>query len=214
MRRRPFPGGGHPDGTGRHGRGWNGRANRKGDDDDRTEPEPALPADATARRGPAAADAVAGAGTAADPAVGAEAVAGGSGGRKVVLAAGILLFLVNVAVSLKRGEPVGPNPWDGPTLEWATPSPPPPYNFAVIPAVASRHPLWEERLGEGTGHSSTRRGLLLDHGQGDGRDDAARRGARRHPCRLRRAPPGSSEGALTASPPVSHQGNRPVTGRA
>ena len=40
----------------------------------------------------------------------------------------------------------GRNPWDAPTLEWSTPSPPPPYNFAVIPIVASRHPLWEDRL--------------------------------------------------------------------
>ena len=42
--------------------------------------------------------------------------------------------------------PAGANPWDGPTLEWSVPSPPPPYNFAVIPTVASRHPLWEGRL--------------------------------------------------------------------
>ena len=59
----------------------------------------------------------------------------------------------------------GPNPWDAPTLEWATSSPPPPYNFAVIPVVASRHPLWEDRLDEGTGRSSVERGLVLDHGK-------------------------------------------------
>ena len=45
-----------------------------------------------------------------------------------------------------RGAPAGPNPWDAPTLEWSIASPPPPYNFAVIPIVASRHPLWEDRL--------------------------------------------------------------------
>ncbi|MBV9758225.1 MAG: cbb3-type cytochrome c oxidase subunit I, partial [Alphaproteobacteria bacterium] len=65
-----------------------------------------------------------------------------------LLALGILLFLVNVVVSLRRGGIAGPNPWDAPSLEWATPSPPPPYNFAVIPSVASRHPLWEKRLQE------------------------------------------------------------------
>ena len=65
-----------------------------------------------------------------------------------------------------RRRPVaGPNPWDAPTLEWATSSPPPPYNFAVIPVVASRHPLWEDRLEEGIGRSSVGRGLLLDHGK-------------------------------------------------
>jgi cytochrome c oxidase subunit 1/cytochrome c oxidase subunit I+III len=82
-----------------------------------------------------------------------------------ILALGVLLLLVNIAVSRRRGAPAGSNPWDGPTLEWTTPSPPPPYNFAVIPAAASRHPLWEERLQEGLGHSSIGRGLVLDHGK-------------------------------------------------
>jgi cytochrome c oxidase subunit I+III len=45
-------------------------------------------------------------------------------------------------------------------------SPPPPYNFATIPVVASRHPLWEDRLpGEGTGRSILRGGPLLDRGR-------------------------------------------------
>jgi len=82
-----------------------------------------------------------------------------------VLAAGILIFLANIALSRRNGRFAGPNPWDGPTLEWSTPSPPPPYNFPVIPAVASRHPLWEDRLDEGLGRSSIRRGVLLDHGK-------------------------------------------------
>jgi cytochrome c oxidase subunit I len=82
-----------------------------------------------------------------------------------ILAAGLLLLLINVLTSLKRGARAGPNPWDAPTLEWATSSPPPPYNFAVIPVVASRHPLWEDRLQEGTGRSSLERGLTLDDGK-------------------------------------------------
>jgi cytochrome c oxidase subunit I len=82
-----------------------------------------------------------------------------------VFALGVVLFIVNVIWSLLRGEEAGPNPWDGPTLEWATPSPPPPYNFAVIPTVASRHPLWEARLGEGTGRSQLDRGPVLDEGR-------------------------------------------------
>jgi cytochrome c oxidase subunit 1/cytochrome c oxidase subunit I+III len=72
------------------------------------------------------------------------------------------MLLVNVAYSLRRGKTAGPNPWDAPTLEWATSSPPPPYNFEVIPSVASRHPLWEKRLEEGAGESITERGLVLD----------------------------------------------------
>ncbi len=82
-----------------------------------------------------------------------------------ILAFGLLLFFINIFVSLRRGRLAGPNPWDAPTLEWAIPSPPPPYNFAVIPIVASRHPLWEDRLQEGTGHSSLDRGLVLDDGK-------------------------------------------------
>jgi cytochrome c oxidase subunit I len=82
-----------------------------------------------------------------------------------ILAVGVLVFVANVAISRRFGALAGPNPWDGPSLEWTTPSPPPAYNFAVIPAVASRHPLWEERLEEGLGHSSIGRGLVLDHGK-------------------------------------------------
>ena len=82
-----------------------------------------------------------------------------------LLAGGILLLLINILVSLRRGAQAGENPWGAPTLEWSTPSPPPPYNFAVIPQVASRHPLWEDQLAESPERSRLRRGLLLDHGR-------------------------------------------------
>lgn len=80
-----------------------------------------------------------------------------------VLAIGLLVTLINVVRSLRVGKVAGPNPWDADTLEWSTSSPPPPYNFVVIPTVASRSPLWEDRLGE-TG-STPKRGLVLDHGK-------------------------------------------------
>ncbi len=82
-----------------------------------------------------------------------------------VFAVGVLLFFVNVIRSLKFGAPSGSNPWDGPTLEWSVPSPPPPYNFAVIPTIASRHPLWEDRIGSEGALSSLDRGMLLDRGK-------------------------------------------------
>jgi len=83
-----------------------------------------------------------------------------------VFAIGVLLLIYNVINSLRHGVSAGSNPWDGPTLEWATTSPPPPYNFAVIPTVASRHPLWEDRLGMPAGErSQVQRGLVLDHGK-------------------------------------------------
>ena len=61
-----------------------------------------------------------------------------------VLALSFLLLAVNIVLSLRRGASAGDNPWDAPTLEWATSSPPPPYNFARIPVVRSRDPLWSE----------------------------------------------------------------------
>jgi cytochrome c oxidase subunit I len=82
-----------------------------------------------------------------------------------VFAVGFFLLLVNAVVSLRRGRPAGPNPWDADSLEWATTSPPPPYNFVVIPAVASRSPLWEDRLNLSQYRSSTGEGMLLDHGK-------------------------------------------------
>jgi cytochrome c oxidase subunit I+III len=60
-----------------------------------------------------------------------------------VLAAGLVLIVANLARSLWRGEPSGPDPWAAPTLEWTTSSPPPEYNFAVIPAVTSPYPNWD-----------------------------------------------------------------------
>lgn len=83
----------------------------------------------------------------------------------LLLAVGVLLVIVNVVRSRFHGAIAGPNPWDAPTLEWATSSPPPPYNFAVIPTVASRHPLWEDRLDEGMGRSVLDEGPVLTRGK-------------------------------------------------
>jgi cytochrome c oxidase subunit I len=63
----------------------------------------------------------------------------------IVLFASFVVFLVNVIVSNRSGDIAGDNPWDAGTLEWATSSPPPPYNFARIPVATSHEPLWLER---------------------------------------------------------------------
>lgn len=61
----------------------------------------------------------------------------------VVLATGFLVFFIDVVRSFAKGRPAGDNPWGAATLEWATASPPPPFNFRSIPVVGSRDPLWE-----------------------------------------------------------------------
>jgi cytochrome c oxidase subunit 1/cytochrome c oxidase subunit I+III len=55
----------------------------------------------------------------------------------------IVLIFVHLAWSYRRGPEAGHDPWHAPTLEWSVPSPPPDYNFARIPAVASAYPQWE-----------------------------------------------------------------------
>jgi cytochrome c oxidase subunit 1 len=60
-----------------------------------------------------------------------------------VLALAIVLFVINAVVSWYRGAIAGPNPWGAASLEWATSSPPPVYNFAHIPVVESDTPLWD-----------------------------------------------------------------------
>jgi cytochrome c oxidase subunit 1 len=57
--------------------------------------------------------------------------------------AAIGCFLWNVIHSAMAGEPAGDDPWDGWTLEWATASPPPEYNFEKLPVVRSSRPLWD-----------------------------------------------------------------------
>jgi cytochrome c oxidase subunit I+III len=60
-----------------------------------------------------------------------------------ILTAGLLLIAANLVVSRLHGAPAGPNPFGGASLEWATSSPPPPYNFVVIPTVRSEYPVWD-----------------------------------------------------------------------
>ncbi|MBI4410204.1 MAG: cytochrome c oxidase subunit I [Gemmatimonadetes bacterium] len=65
----------------------------------------------------------------------------------LVLAGGVLVSLWNIVRSRRRGALAGADPWGANTLEWATPSPPPPYGFARIPLVRSRDPLWDDAPG-------------------------------------------------------------------
>ncbi|HEY6847248.1 MAG TPA: hypothetical protein VI320_13615 [Terracidiphilus sp.] len=58
-------------------------------------------------------------------------------------AIGALVFVYNLVWSCFKGQLAGADPWDAWTLEWSTTSPPPAYNFAPIPSVGSRRPLWD-----------------------------------------------------------------------
>jgi cytochrome c oxidase subunit I+III len=61
-----------------------------------------------------------------------------------LMALGILLVFVNWWRSVRVGPPAGNDPWGGETLEWATTSPPPHYNFERIPTIRSKEPTWDQ----------------------------------------------------------------------
>ena len=61
----------------------------------------------------------------------------------ILLFLGVLVFLANVIRSKRHGALAGPNPWNAGTLEWATSSPPPSYNFLHLPTVNGREALWD-----------------------------------------------------------------------
>ncbi|HUF34574.1 MAG TPA: cytochrome c oxidase subunit I [Gemmatimonadales bacterium] len=60
-----------------------------------------------------------------------------------VFATGVLLTVVNFLVSLRRGARAGDNPWNADSLEWSVSSPPPNAQYARLPVVRDRHPLWD-----------------------------------------------------------------------
>jgi cytochrome c oxidase subunit I len=62
-----------------------------------------------------------------------------------ILAGGLVLLVANLVVSYFRGPKAPEDPFGGATLEWSIPSPPPHYNFAVIPRVTTPYPMWDEQ---------------------------------------------------------------------
>ncbi|WP_395672226.1 cbb3-type cytochrome c oxidase subunit I [Phenylobacterium sp.] len=73
-----------------------------------------------------------------------------------IAAVGAAIFVANAVLSVRRGQLAGPDPWGGSTLEWTTPSPPPPYNFEYTPIVEDLTPAW-------TRSRKVADGLALDH---------------------------------------------------
>jgi cytochrome c oxidase subunit I+III len=81
----------------------------------------------------------------------------------IILVAGFLVFFIDAIRSARRG-PIAPdNPWDAPTLEWSTASPPPSFNFARMPVVSGPNPLWEqpEIMAVASGLRTDRRELVV-----------------------------------------------------
>ena len=62
-----------------------------------------------------------------------------------VIALSILVFVVNLVLSLRERREAGDDPWNGQTLEWATSSPPPRLNFRSLPPIRSRTPVLDLR---------------------------------------------------------------------
>ncbi len=69
-----------------------------------------------------------------------------------LIALSMLPLLWNIFISLRSGEPAGDDPWGGNTLEWATSSPPPPYNFDHLPEIRSERPVFDARHGAAASH--------------------------------------------------------------
>jgi cytochrome c oxidase subunit 1 len=65
-----------------------------------------------------------------------------------VIAVAVLSMFVNMIYTSRRGPIAGPDPWDGRSLEWSVPSPPPEYNFAEIPVVEARDDWWHRKYTE------------------------------------------------------------------
>jgi cytochrome c oxidase subunit I+III len=81
-----------------------------------------------------------------------------------LLALGLLTIFVNLVVSYFRGPEAGNDPFGGDTLEWSTTSPPPAYNYAVIPTVTSPYPMWDEQDRERDNRRLARGEGVLDQG--------------------------------------------------
>ena len=81
-----------------------------------------------------------------------------------VLTVGLVMIVANLAISLFRGPAAGNDPFEGDTLEWSTTSPPPPYNYPVIPTVTSAYPMWDKDDREHDNHRLDRGEGLLELG--------------------------------------------------
>ena len=84
-----------------------------------------------------------------------------------VIAISMLVMIWNWYRTMRQGKIAGDDPWDAQTLEWSISSPPPVYNFARLPVVASRRPFWDQKYGGVGVHEPVHGGSNEGHGHGD-----------------------------------------------
>ncbi|MBI4672326.1 MAG: cytochrome c oxidase subunit I [Chloroflexi bacterium] len=82
------------------------------------------------------------------------------------VALGVLILVINIVISLRQKATATNDPWDGQTLEWATSSPPPVYNFAAMVPVNSPRPFWDAKYGAHSEFASNPKRIDLS---GDGK---------------------------------------------
>jgi len=63
----------------------------------------------------------------------------------MILGVGMAVYFAVMVYTYFKGQKIGRDPWNGRTLEWSIPNPPPEYNFAVIPTVHTRDAFWYEK---------------------------------------------------------------------
>ena len=132
-----------------------------------------------------------------------------------MIAVSILPFLWNVFITLRLPPTAPDDPWDGNTLEWATTSPPPPYNFEVLPPIRSERPLFDLKHGAVAAHGvalPASAGETHDEYRGDPPEEELGKPIEGHTPALERgeATPGVSEAAPDA---VAHE-DRPTEAEA
>jgi len=112
-----------------------------------------------------------------------------------LLGASTLLLFVNMLKTLRKPADAPADPWDGRTLEWSIPSPPPAHNFDVVPVVRGRDAFWIEKYGaeEVVGPAPERHGAETGHNPhnpGSGEDEG--------------------HGQATSRSSAEHHGNTPI----
>ena len=122
-----------------------------------------------------------------------------------MIAASILPFLWNVFITLRLPRNAPDDPWDANTLEWATSSPPPPYNFDVLPPVRSERPLFDLKHGAVEPHATAlpaARGETHEETRADAPEESLGRPIEGHSPQVEagEAAPGVSEAAPDAVP--------------